>query len=855
MSPNSFPPILHGPIFPVTPVVHLTGVNLNWNVKVTGTVSGQLADFPYVHPETPPFDQWITLSALPKESEILQVEQYTVDAGQVISSARGLDAVAVSVLPLPIDPFGFLAAPIVISPVHTCSSFIGLDGIIPGAWVDVEIENGPSLVHQQARHGVQDSFDLDESVPLPKGAMLNVWQSVIGNDTKTNLDSHKTKSGPIADLGLTQPLKPVSYYPQEPRTCYNEVSISNMIAGSILHVVAPNNDQSFEANVFDNEKYDFQGWFPQPIGSGPPGYLLADQSLPRCGLSSGKAESALLFETTTLPTPKLVTPICEDQERINLESLVPGALLTIVRLVGAKSGTPTNAGDPSQTRIQSLFATATSVDIPDNWSLDDPNGEVSFQISQADVSDCRLESDPSDPLFVVASTDTNGTQLSTLNLSPDPAFVCSTFLFVKGLTIGAELQVFETDGSALLPDWVPVVGTSMVVTLSERLTLLQKGNGIHASQRGCTAVQASNTVQVETYPKVVLPDPTFPIPPRPSDKYIYAENLVPGASAYALVDGSIYDQTGSLWSTEQPVIYEKQNIDLQLLLQWKSSVSVVQTLCDVSNSSSVNLPGAFVDKATIDLSVDPPTPLVKGATTAFVIHCKDEGTGYIDHENTWGAVTIEGIPGSCYCGSCLHSLSIGKDYPRSSIKVSIAETDINYAASYDIPLAEAPPPPPTTFHLKLTGGPATFPTNSEADFTYTQTANVTAVKWVAKPGWAPSITLMPGALSDEIYTAVKIFNNPPTGAAGSGQFIEITGSADFTVTMNGQNTAQFTAKLSGEFQVDPSSVPETICIGWLMNFHYKDSGFPGNPQFVWDKGQSDANPSIVPVLQPEGFEC
>lgn len=848
MSPNLFPPTLHGPIYPVTPVVHLTGVNLNWNVKVTGTVSGQLADFLYVHPETPPSDQWITLSALPKESEILQVEQYTVDAGQFISSGRGLDAAAVSVRALPIDPLGFLPAPIVLGPVHTCSSFIGLDGIIPGAWVDVEIENGPSLVHQQARHGVQDTFDLDESVPLPKGAMLNVWQSVIGNDTKTNLVSDKTKSGPIADLGLTQPLKPVRYYDQ-PRTCYNEVSIFDMIAGSILHVVAPDNDQSFGAEVLDNEKYDFQGWFPQPIGSGPPGYLLADQSLPRCGLS-GKAEWTL-FETTTLPTPKLVTPICEDQERINLKSLVPGALLTIVRLVGAKSGTPTNAGDPSQTRIQSLFATATSVDIPDDWSLHDPNGEVSFQISQAGVSDCSLKSDPSDPLFVVASTNTNGTQLSTLNLSPDPAFVCSNFLFVKGLTIGAELQVFETDGSALLPDWVPVVGTSMVVTLSERLTLLQKGNGIHASQRGCKVVQASNTVQVETYPKVVLPDPTFPIPPRPSDKYIYAENLVPGASAYALVDGSIYDQTGSLWSTEQPVIDEKQNIDLQFPLQWKSSVSVVQTLCDVSNSSSVNLPGAFVEKATIDLSVEPPTAFVKGATTGFKIHCKDEGTGYIDRGNTWGAVTIEGISGACYCGSCLHFLTISKDYPRSSLKVSIAETDVNYAASIIIPLAEAPPPPPTTFHLKLSGGPAFFFTNSAADLTATVTATVTAVNWVAKPGWAPSGTLMPGAHSGQTFTAVKIFNNPPTGAAGSDRFIEITGSADFTVS-DGQ---QFTAQLSGEFEVDPSSVPETICIGWDTSFKYVDSGFPGNPQFQWIKGQSDGDLSVIPVLQPEGTEC
>lgn len=122
-----------------------------------------------------------------------------------------------------------------------------------------------------------------------------------------------------------------------------------------------------------------------------------------------------------------------------------------------------------------------------------------------------------------------------------------------------------------------------------------------------------------------------------------------------------------------------------------------------------------------------------------------------------------------------------------------------------------------------------IPTNSKADFTVTQTAVVTAMKRVAKPGWAPSINLMPGVLTNDSFTAVKKFNRPPAGAAGASQFIKITGSAAFTVAKHRQNTAQLIAKLSGKFQVDPSSVPAAICINWLLNFHSGDSGFSGNP--------------------------
>ncbi len=47
--------------------------------------------------------------------------------------------------------------------------------------MSVEIINGPPLVLEQARHGVTDTFDVGRSDPLPEGAMLNGWQSIVSS--------------------------------------------------------------------------------------------------------------------------------------------------------------------------------------------------------------------------------------------------------------------------------------------------------------------------------------------------------------------------------------------------------------------------------------------------------------------------------------------------------------------------------------------------------------------------------------------------------------------------------------------------------------------------------------------------
>ena len=100
MSILPLPPAAYGPIYPTTPVSHLTGVAMGWDALVTGSVSGNLVDLPYTHPGTPNTGQWIMLDVFPQGGELIIVEQYSIQLGHPVGGGRSLEK-AIQVPPLP----------------------------------------------------------------------------------------------------------------------------------------------------------------------------------------------------------------------------------------------------------------------------------------------------------------------------------------------------------------------------------------------------------------------------------------------------------------------------------------------------------------------------------------------------------------------------------------------------------------------------------------------------------------------------------------------------------------------------------------------------------------------------------
>lgn len=145
----------------------------------------------------------------------------------------------------------------VTAPLHTCSGSIGLESVIPGAMVTVKIENGSILVSQQARRGPADTLALQYPGPLPAGAWINVWQDVAVPGGR-QLSSPITRSGPIEDLHLTNPLPSVQIcdaaWPGYPARSTKKICVRNTIAHAVLEVEGPgpirSARQGFNTTVF-----------------------------------------------------------------------------------------------------------------------------------------------------------------------------------------------------------------------------------------------------------------------------------------------------------------------------------------------------------------------------------------------------------------------------------------------------------------------------------------------------------------------------------------------------------------------------------------------------------------------------
>jgi hypothetical protein len=330
-------------------------------------------------------------------------------------------------------------------------------------------------------------------------------------------------------------------------TCSNKICMDNFVTGAVLNVQAPDGPQEFFGDVIREGKFTFENWFPNLIGGGPPGVITAVQHMPRCGLSSGKANSEPIQKLTSFNKPKGIPP-CADQSQLQVQGLTVGAQLKINRVVGANTGHPIGIGDPTQTRITPIGHESFSYPLPKSWALTDPAGEVSFILTQQGRGSCAVAGLASDPVPVIATPFKPGDPAPAIKLIPDPAYVCSRTLVVSDLTVGASVSIERADGQVLF-NWALITDSTMPITLPLRLGLLPKNaETIVAREKGCTTSLTSNPIRVVKYPADRLPTPGFATPPRSYLSYVTFTGLVPGVRVYVMVDGSRFTPSGGEWS-------------------------------------------------------------------------------------------------------------------------------------------------------------------------------------------------------------------------------------------------------------------------------------------------------------------
>jgi hypothetical protein len=560
----------------------LTGISLGWTVVLTGSKSGKLREFTPTEKDYwlgPDLYRRINLGDLAEPGEFIIVEQSLSLNGKNFSSGAS-PAEAVQVLPLPSK----LPAPIVKETPHTCSDAIGLEGLVPGARVHVAYEGGgkpySELVHFQTQS--VELFASSSSEVLPEGSWIDIWQVISEERTgEVLVPGSPVRVGPIPNLRLRNPLPKLEYC-NKPQAGGREVCLKYAIPGANIIVESPTTEpyetQSLSETFHD--QLDYRGSFRNSIGMGAEdkyGIVTASQALDRCGLRSEQTTIRIASPPRSY-AQGIQLPICSDRDRVLMSKLVPGMPVRIVLGVGGVMADSRTTIAPRETWAFPL---------PADWKLTDAsNRMVSIGISQKtsggayEVVETTLVpgSLPKQPKIVLGSG--------------DAVWTCSAGVSVTGLLLGAEVTIIRTDGQTVV-DWTPVTSTSMWLDFPVAIGPLPSGVKIYAHQRGCRTDIKSTLASVAPYREATLPRPEVSLFPPPDEEvvddrwdilfprssYVQAEGLVVGARAYAVINGSRYDQSGLPWSQ---VIKVRNSTDLILLrgpVKGNLTVAVRQELC------------------------------------------------------------------------------------------------------------------------------------------------------------------------------------------------------------------------------------------------------------------------------------
>jgi hypothetical protein len=310
MAVQPITPLVYGPIYPISPSIHVAGLFQGAVVSVDGSESGSIASVTYdgFNPEA-----WIPILKQPVAGEYILVEQSI--AG--VSSGEPAPPGTV-VLPVP-NP---LPIPEISQHLHTCSDYILLDNLLPGGEITVQ-KDGLTYVEAQIQQTPQ-YFLLDPNLPVAVGDVFTVWQTV--NVPGGTLQSDAVRSLPLENLELSNPLPTPGMQPS-PVACTADATFDNLILGAYLNWSNAGEVWWVDSVNGGTEEWS---WGGPVLKAGP---ITAQQSFNRCEIASD------VFHGTVLPAPALKAPIvadglCIEATQFHVSGLNVPCTLNIIATLG-----------------------------------------------------------------------------------------------------------------------------------------------------------------------------------------------------------------------------------------------------------------------------------------------------------------------------------------------------------------------------------------------------------------------------------------------------------------------------------------------------------------------------------------
>ncbi|OAL43469.1 hypothetical protein IQ07DRAFT_650059 [Pyrenochaeta sp. DS3sAY3a] len=568
-------PLLAGPIYTITFDLALSGVYQDSKIEVFGSTAGSMGSYPW---KSETSDGYIHLDIAPLSGDTITALQ-TSSAGEV-SYPYPL-AYSQRVLDVP----KILPVPTVLSPVHTCSSYITVGNLIPGATVQGNVGLNPfdPFVIDELALAPEQTVELNPSVTLPPGAVVTVWQYVRRDGNDHSLPGY---SLPIEDLGLHNPLRKPKISPV-PEGCDTSASVHELILGADLRL--DNVPLWFEAYGVPEGDYVAESFTG---GLGVPGEssdaLTAFQYFPRCDLKS--EVSTVYIPTPGPPDIPYALPFAENADAINFEKLSPGGDLT-VRLWYTRPGNfDVFIGSMPIKSSNQAFP------IPEPWKpLRDRSGVGKANLDFIQTSSCGIEGFQSSP-----NEPRPAPKIPKIYIS-GPMYECSTFVEVMGFEQSQSVYLVDEDHRRLS---APVSGNSSVVRVSTYAEL-KAGQNIYAVQQDVSGdtewFSDKFTVSSLSLEGNNLTQPVITKSLQSGDQRLVVSNLLGGASVSVIVDGSLFYKGEVMWNKTFHATHPEETIFLARPLSTGQSVLVVQKLCQFSSSlegekNSVEGPNLFIQE-------------------------------------------------------------------------------------------------------------------------------------------------------------------------------------------------------------------------------------------------------------------
>ena len=591
--PAPLPPVVDGPLYPVTQQVYVDNLLSGADVTVyqnggqvgTGTAST-------------PGGIWVTLTTPLNQTDAVTAKQtLPLTAPSITGVTAGVPSDAsptVPVLPLP-NP---LPSPVFSGAISTCTTALLMNGLIPGCTLEITA-GGPPLVTARP-YATYQWFDLPPAAVLSESGLLWAQLSVSMHPSSAMVPSLPV----IAALPLTEP--EVANPPL--LDCQTAISFKNTTPGALIRII--NNG----VTTVNGTPWDTVSFSVPPLSSH--GASTAEQYYTGpCEFQdkTGKTVSLTVLKKAP-PLPKVTYGLCTDVMRLTVTNLVPGELLTVSRVV--KGGAPTVVG------VQGVSGSTATVILPSSFQPTDPDGPVSIELA---VTLCGTPSQPQ-PFTEVAYPTSPGGPYPKPTVRP-PLYDCALAVQVHGAHPGSLLQVWSATSG--LPRSAQVVATRSepVIPLWSKLVFPEE---IYVTVEGCHADGPSPNQTVKNLPSPFR-YPTIETPVVAGSPDVTVTGVYQGAQVYLYVGsgGSLtlrsYVDTNGLATFDAPVVLPSGTPALVA----GDTLQVIQVLCGQSNplgdagqgqvtvvpAAALHLAAALRATTTTSSPTRPPDPEARVATT------------------------------------------------------------------------------------------------------------------------------------------------------------------------------------------------------------------------------------------------